>query len=108
MSSAFLGSFFLGSIDLERVLGYSPMELGLAFLPVAIVMALFSIRFSAQLIGRFGPGAMLGAGQLVALVALEIVAFRPTVPSYAIHFLLTFSLLRPGARLRFHCRTQHS
>ena len=52
MSTAFLGFFFLGSLDLQRVLGYSPMAIGLAFLPVAIVMALFSIRFSAQLIGR--------------------------------------------------------
>jgi hypothetical protein len=47
MSSAFLGFFFLGSLDLERVLGYGPMAIGLAFLPVAIVMGLFSLRFSA-------------------------------------------------------------
>src|SRR5439155_1617548 len=56
MSSAFFGFFFLGSLDLERVLGYGPMAIGLAFLPVAAVMAAFSIRFSAQLIGRFGAG----------------------------------------------------
>lgn len=35
MSSAFFGFFFLGSLDLERVLGYSPLRLGLAFLPRA-------------------------------------------------------------------------
>jgi len=105
MSTAFLGFFFLGSLDLERVLGYSPMELGLAFLPVAIVMALFSIRFSAQLIGRFGPGAMLGAGQFVALVALAMVAFGPTYPSYAIHLLLPMALLGLGGGLSFPALT---
>src|SRR5207302_6189806 len=29
MSISFLGFFFLGSLDMERVLGYGPMELGL-------------------------------------------------------------------------------
>src|SRR5467141_4664357 len=55
MSSAFLGFFFVASLDLQRVLGYGPMEIGLGFLPVAVVMGLFSVRFSAQLINRFGP-----------------------------------------------------
>src|SRR5213596_3004409 len=46
MSTSFFSFFFLGSLDLERVLGYGPLAIGVAFLPVAIVMALFSIRFS--------------------------------------------------------------
>src|SRR5690242_2558690 len=71
MNTAFIGFFFLGSLDLERVLGYGPMAIGLAFLPVAVVMAVFSIRFSAQLIDRFGAGAMLAAGQLTALRSEE-------------------------------------
>src|SRR6202022_3380038 len=45
MSSAFLGFFFVASLDLQRVLSYGPMAIGLAFLPVAVVMGLFSIRF---------------------------------------------------------------
>src|SRR5438105_14094582 len=85
MSSAFLGFFFLGSLDLERAQGYGPMAIGLAFLPVAIVMALFSVRFSAQLIGRFGAGAMLGAGQVGAMVALAAVAVGPVHPNYFVH-----------------------
>ena len=105
MSSAFLGFFFLGSLDLQRVLGYGPMEIGLAFLPVAVVMAMFSVRFSAQLIGRFGPFAMLGAGQAVALVALAIVAFGPTHPSYFVHLLMPMALLGLGGGLSFPALT---
>ena len=101
MSSAFLGFFFLGSLDLQRVLGYGPMEIGLAFLPVAVVMAMFSVRFSAQLIGRFGPFAMLGAGQTVALIALAIVAFGPTHPNYFVHLMLPMALLGLGGGLSF-------
>jgi MFS family permease len=105
MSTAFLGFFFLGSLDLERVMGYSPMAIGLAFLPVAVVMALFSIRFSAQLIGRFGPFAMLLAGQVVGGVALAMVALGPVQASYAIHLMVPMALLGLGGGLSFPALT---
>ncbi|HET7466930.1 MAG TPA: MFS transporter [Candidatus Dormibacteraeota bacterium] len=105
MSSAFFGFFFLGSLDLEQVLGYGPMAIGLAFLPVAAVMAAFSIRFSAQLIGRFGPVTVLAAGQGVAAVALAALAFGPTNATYAIHFLLPLALLGLGGGLSFPALT---
>jgi EmrB/QacA subfamily drug resistance transporter len=101
MSSAFLGFFFLGSLDLQRVLGYGPMAIGLAFLPVAVVMGLFSIRFSAQLINRFGPLAVLAAGQVVIVTALAMLGFGPTSASYAIHLLLPLALLGLGGGLSF-------
>src|SRR5207302_3504863 len=101
MSSAFLGFFFVASLDLQRVLGYGPMAIGLAFLPVAVVMGLFSIRFSAQLINRFGAGPMLVAGQAVALVALAMVAFGPTHANYLVHMLVPLALLGLGGGLTF-------
>src|SRR3954453_14491604 len=48
------GMFFLGSLYLERVLGYSPLQIGLAFLPATIVMGTLSFRYSEHLITRFG------------------------------------------------------
>jgi hypothetical protein len=101
MSSAFLGFFFLGSLDLQRVLGYGPMAIGLAFLPVAVVMGLFSIRFSAQLINRFGPLAVLAAGQVVIVIALAMLGFGPTNATYAINFLVPLALLGLGGGLSF-------
>ncbi len=101
MSSAFLGFFFLGSLDLERVLGYGPMAIGLAFLPVAIVMGLFSLRLSAQLINRFGPLAILVAGQLVIAVALAMLGLGPTNAGYATYLLVPLALLGLGGGLSF-------
>src|SRR5882762_344428 len=101
MSSAFLGFFFLGSLDLERVLNYGPMAIGLAFLPVAVVMGLFSVRFSAQLINRFGPLAVLVSGQVVIAVALALLGFGPTVATYPVHLLLPLALLGLGGGLSF-------
>ena len=105
MSSAFFGFFFLGSLDLERVLRYSPMQIGLAFLPVAVVMALFSVRFSAALIQRFGPRAILTAGQAIAVVALGALAVGPRNAVYPVHMLVPLALLGLGGGLAFPALT---
>jgi MFS family permease len=101
MNISFLSFFFLGALDLQRVLGYSPIEIGLAFLPVALVMAVFSIRFSAQLIERFGPWAMLITGQLVVVTALLMLGFGPAHPNYFIHLMVPMALLGLGGGLSF-------
>ncbi|HYZ27969.1 MAG TPA: MFS transporter, partial [Thermoleophilaceae bacterium] len=49
------GTFFMGSLYLERILGYTPLEIGLAFLPLTLVMGVVSLRYSERLIMRFGP-----------------------------------------------------
>ncbi|HVH65531.1 MAG TPA: MFS transporter [Candidatus Acidoferrum sp.] len=105
MNTAFIGFFFLGSLDMERVLGYAPMQIGLAFLPVAIVMALFSIRFSAQLISRFGAIAMLATGQVVALMGLLIVGVGPTHADYTINLLAPMVMFGLGGGLSFPALT---
>jgi MFS family permease len=101
MSSAFLGFFFMASLDLQRALGYGPLKIGLAFLPVAVVMGLFSIRFSAQLINRFGPLAVLISGQVVIAMALAILGFGPANADYAVHLLVPLALLGLGGGLSF-------
>ncbi len=105
MSSAFIGFFFLGSLDLQRVLGYGPMAIGLAFLPVAVVMGLFSVRFSAPLIARFGPVTVLAAGQVLAVAALALVAAGPGNAVYPLHFLPPLVLLGLGGGLAFPALT---
>src|SRR3982074_1445273 len=99
MSSAFLAFFFVRSLDLQRALGYGPMEIGLAFLPVAVVMGLFSIRFSAQLINRFGALPILVSGQVVIAVALAWLGFGPTNSSYLVNLLVPLALLGLGGGL---------
>ncbi|HEY0493413.1 MAG TPA: MFS transporter [Candidatus Dormibacteraeota bacterium] len=101
MTSAFFGFFFFGSLYLERVLGYGPMAIGLGFLPVAVVMGLFSIRLSAQLIGRFGPIKVLVAGQMVIVAALALLGLGPTHANYALHMMVPLALLGLGGGLSF-------
>src|SRR6267143_3017406 len=101
MSSAFLGFFFVASLDLQRVLGYGPMEIGLAFLPVAVVMGLFSVRFSALLINRFGPLAILVSGQVVIAISLAWLGFGPPNADYAVNLMIPLALLGLGGGLSF-------
>ena len=66
MVAGLFGMFFLGALYLERVLGFSPIEIGLAFLPVTAIIGTLSLGFSARLNLRFGPRATLVPG-LVAV-----------------------------------------
>ncbi|HEY4026371.1 MAG TPA: MFS transporter [Candidatus Dormibacteraeota bacterium] len=101
MSAAFLSFFFLASLDLERVLGYSPLALGLGFLPVALVMGAISIRFAAGLVMRFGPFRVLVAGQVVVALSLLALALGPERVVYARDLLLPMALLGLGGGLSF-------
>ncbi|HLZ96074.1 MAG TPA: MFS transporter [Candidatus Dormibacteraeota bacterium] len=101
MSAGFLGFFFMGSLDLERVMGYGPLSIGLAFLPVAVVMGAFSVRFSSLLITRFGPLAMLVAGQALVAAALLWLAMGPEFSVYPVHMMVPLALLGLGGGLAF-------
>jgi EmrB/QacA subfamily drug resistance transporter len=68
------GVFFLGALYLEHVLGYDPIQIGLAFLPLALGIAVMSLGVSARLIERVGARRTLAPS--MALVGLGIVLFR--------------------------------
>ena len=95
------GMFFLGSLYLQRVLGYDALEIGLAFLPVTIVMGVLSVRYSDRLVMRFGARATLLPG--LVLIALGLVVFTqaPVDGSYVKHVLAPMLLFGVGAGLSF-------
>lgn len=61
--------FFFLTIFLQQVAGWSPLESGLAGLPVTILLLLLSRRFGA-LSSRFGPRLFMGCGPLLAAVGV--------------------------------------
>ena len=95
------GMFFLGSLYMQRVLGYSALEIGLAFLPVTIVMGTLSIRYAEPLIMRFGAKPLLLPG--LGLIALGLVLFTraPVDGTYVEHVLPVMILLGFGAGISF-------
>jgi predicted MFS family arabinose efflux permease len=95
------GMFFLGSLYLQRILGYDALQIGLAFLPVTLIMGLLSVRYSERLIMRFGAQATLLPG--LALVAAGLVLFTraPVGGDYVTHVLPVMVLLGTGAGIAF-------
>lgn len=100
VTAAVLSFFFLGSLDFERALGYAPMSIGLAFLPVAIATGVCSMS-SSRLVTRFGPRAVLIAGEEVIAVAMALFAFSPLEGGYFPNFLVPMILLEVGGALFF-------
>jgi EmrB/QacA subfamily drug resistance transporter len=101
MVAGMFAMFFMGALYLQRVLGYDPLEIGLAFLPVAIAIGALSFRFAAQLNTRFGARAVLlvGLGAMVAGLALFVRA--PVTASYVVDVLPAMVLLGVGGGLSF-------
>jgi EmrB/QacA subfamily drug resistance transporter len=95
------GTFFLGSLYLKGVLGYSAMEIGLAFLPTTICMATMSIRFTEPLVSRFGARPVMIIGLLLIAAGLGEFAFAPVHANYFAHVLPVVTLLGIGAGLTF-------
>jgi EmrB/QacA subfamily drug resistance transporter len=95
------GMFFLGSLYLERVLGYDALEIGLAFLPVTIVMGTLSIRYSERLIMRFGARTMLFPGMALIAAGLVVFSQAPVDGNYVTDILPVMVLLGTGAGVCF-------
>src|SRR5207249_6804328 len=77
MVGALLGFFFLSTLYLRRVLGLHPLEIGLAFLPVAVAIGALSLGFSARLTTRFGARAVLLPSLALIAVALALLLRAP-------------------------------
>lgn len=99
------GTFFLGSLYMQRVLGYSPLQIGLAFLPVAVAIGALSLGLSARLTTRFGARSVLLPGLALIAAGLAFFARVPVHGSYPVDVLPVMLLLGIGAGLSFPALT---
>jgi MFS family permease len=91
------GVFFLGTLYLQRVLGYDALEIGLASLPVTILMGTLSVRYSERLITRVGARACLFPGMGMIAAALAYYSRAPVDGSYVVDVLPVMVLIGLGA-----------
>jgi EmrB/QacA subfamily drug resistance transporter len=101
-AGAMFAWFFLTALYLQLVLGYSPLQVGLAFLPGNLVMGAMSIGLSAKLVLRFGIRPPLTAGLLLAALGLLLLARAPVDGNFAIDVLPSMILLGLGAGMAFN------
>jgi EmrB/QacA subfamily drug resistance transporter len=94
--------FFMSALYLQLVLGYSPLEVGLAFLPGNLVMGALSVAVSAKLVMRYGVRLPLSAGLGVAAVGLLLFARAPVDGNFVVDVLPSMILLGIGAGIAFN------
>ncbi|HEU0303888.1 MAG TPA: MFS transporter [Gaiellaceae bacterium] len=94
--------FFLSALYLQLVLGYSPLEVGLTFLPANIIMGAFSIGLSARLVMRFGIRPPLVAGLGLAALGSLLFARAPVDGNVMTDVLPSMILLGIGAGMAFN------
>jgi EmrB/QacA subfamily drug resistance transporter len=97
LGTGLFSAFFLGSLYLERVLGYDAIHTGLAFIPLTLGIAAMSMGLSARAVGRFGTVRTLSAGLAGMLLGLVLLATQGVHASYFPGVFLAFGALGVGA-----------
>jgi MFS family permease len=101
MVAGMFGMFFLGSLYLQRVLRYDALQIGLAFLPVALAIGALSVDISARLTTRFGARGVLLAGLTSILAGLALFTRAPVDGQYVADILPEMVLLGIGGGVSF-------
>ena len=101
-AAAMFAWFFLSALYLQLVLGYSPLQVGLAFLPANLIMGAFSLGLSAKMVMRFGIRAPLAVGLLVSGAGLVLFSRAPVDGTFVADVLPAMLLLGFGAGMAFN------
>jgi EmrB/QacA subfamily drug resistance transporter len=101
MIAGMFAMFFLGALYLQRVLGYDPVQVGLAFLPVALAIGVLSVGVSARLIMRLGAQATLLPGMVLMVAGLLVFRRAGIAADYWTDLFPAMVLLGVGAGLSF-------
>lgn len=101
-AAAMFAWFFISALYMQLVLRYTPMQVGLAFLPGNLLMGAFSLGISAKLVMRFGLRPPLIAGLLCGVVALLLFARAPVDGSYVTDVLPSMLFLGVAGGIAFN------
>jgi EmrB/QacA subfamily drug resistance transporter len=101
-SGAMFAWFFMAALYLQLVLGYSPLQIGLAFLPGNLIMGALSIGLSAKLVMRYGIRKPLATGLLLASAGLLLLVRAPVDGNFVTDILPSMILLGLGAGMAFN------
>jgi predicted MFS family arabinose efflux permease len=101
-AASMFAMFFFSALYMQLVLGYSPLEVGLAYVPNSLLMAALSLGISAKVVMRFGIKSPIVAGMLLSAASLLLFARAPVDGSYAVDLLPPLMLLALGGGIAFN------
>ena len=101
-TAGMFGMFFLGSLYLRQIVHYDPLQIGLAFLPVAVIMGTLSVRYTDRLALRFGARPTMLTGLALIAAGLALFALAPASGgAYLPHVFPVAVLVGAGSGLCF-------
>jgi EmrB/QacA subfamily drug resistance transporter len=102
MAGGMFAWFFLSALYLQLILGYSPLEVGLAYLPSTVIWGASSLLLSDRLVMRFGIKVPLVAGLLLMVAGLLLFARAPVDGNVLVDVLPGSIVLGLGAGIAFN------
>lgn len=95
LNGTYLGLLFLATFQLQTLLGWSPWQTALAFLPACVPLAVSALA-SGRMVTRFGAPRLIALGTAAPVIGYALYP-RSTVPtSYAADVLPTLALVGVG------------
>ena len=95
------GMFFLGALYMQRVLNYSVVNVGLAFLPATAIIGVLSLKAAPKLIRNVDAKTVLLGGMVLIAAGLALFARVPLHGRYLTDVLPSMVLLGVGSGLSF-------
>ena len=102
MAAGLFAYFFFSALYLQLVLEYTPLEVGLAYLPGTIIWGAASLLLSDRLVMRFGIKPPLLTGLSLMTLALLLLARAPVDGNWAIDILPATIAVGIGAGIAFN------
>jgi EmrB/QacA subfamily drug resistance transporter len=95
-SAAMFGVFLFLTYYLQETRAYSPVQTGLAFLPMTAVIMVTSVIATTQLRARFGPRPLVVTGMTLGAVGMLLLTQISLASSYATAILPAILLMGVG------------
>jgi EmrB/QacA subfamily drug resistance transporter len=102
MAAGMFAQFFFSALYMQQVLGYSPLEVGLAYAPSTVLWGAASLLLSDRLVLRFGIKAPLVGGLALMAGGLVLFARAPVDGSFTVDVLPATILIGLGAGIAFN------
>ncbi|MBA2616420.1 MAG: DHA2 family efflux MFS transporter permease subunit [Actinobacteria bacterium] len=101
LAAGMFAYFFFSALYLQQVLGYTPLEVGLAYLPGTIIWGASSL-YSDRFVMRFGIRPPLLGGLATMMIGLLLLARTPVDGSFLVDVLPATVLAGIGAGIAFN------
>ncbi|MEO3764445.1 MFS transporter [Streptomyces sp. B5E4] len=96
----FAALFFFASLFMQNAFGYTPLEAGFAYVPLAVSVAA-GAGIASGLVAKFPPRNLVMAGLVLAVVGLLLMWRAPADGTYLVDLLTPFILLGLGCGMVF-------